>query len=186
MLVTSWKQESGGCGSDRSDPERLVTCESSLDARRSADAQSTTELYLRTRRAAAARGAIPPLVHRDDEVTSWVWHFVIPRLDCWVAERSPSTVVGMLVFEEEWIDQLYVDPELTGAGIGADLIAVAKRERPEGLRLWTFVSNEGAQRFYLRHGFREVERTDGSRNEEGAPYIQYAWAPPRRAPRSRP
>lgn len=44
-----------------------------------------------------------------------------------------------------------------------------------GLRLWTFVSNERTQRFYLRRGFREVERTDGSRSEEGSPDIQYAW-----------
>jgi len=55
------------------------------------------------------------------------------------------------------------------------LLAVAKRERPEGLRLWTFVSNEDAQAFYSRHGFHEVERSDGSDNEEGAPAIQYAW-----------
>jgi ribosomal protein S18 acetylase RimI-like enzyme len=100
---------------------------------------------------------------------------VIPRLDSWVARPSPSSVAGLLVLDHDWIDQLYVDPELTRSGIGAQLLAVAKRERPAGLRLWTFVSNEGAQRFYLRHGFREVERTDGSRNEEGAPDVQYVW-----------
>ena len=37
------------------------------------------------------------------------------------------------------------------------------------------VSNERAQRFYERNGFREVERTDGSGNEEHAPAIQYVW-----------
>jgi hypothetical protein len=39
-----------------------------------------------------------------------------------------------------------------------------------------------AQRFYLRQGFHEVERTDGSRNEEGAPDILYAWNPSRAPP----
>lgn len=102
---------------------------------------------------------------------------VIPRLECWLAERAPDTVVALMVLDADWIDQLYVEPELTGAGIGSELIAVAKRERPGGLRLWTFVSNEGAQRFYLRHGFREVERTDGSGNEERAPDIRFAWTP---------
>jgi len=53
---------------------------------------------------------------------------------------------------------------------------VAKRERPHGLWLWTFVSNEGAQRFYERHGFAEVERTDGRANEERAPDVLYAWS----------
>jgi hypothetical protein len=35
--------------------------------------------------------------------------------------------------------------------------------------------SQGAQRFYLRHGFVEVERTDGAGNEEHAPDIQYGW-----------
>jgi GNAT superfamily N-acetyltransferase len=152
----------------------------------SSDSVAVAELYLRARRAGSARGTIPALVHDDDDVRHWVAHVVIPRLECWLAERVSGPVVGMLVLEGDWIDQLYVDPDLTGAGIGAELIAVAKRRRPDGLRLWTFVSNEAAQRFYLRHGFHEVERTDGSRNEEGVPDIQYAWDPLERARRMTP
>jgi GNAT superfamily N-acetyltransferase len=142
----------------------------------SADAVATAELYLRARRAGSADGAIPPLVHDDGDVREWVTQVVIPTLECWLAEHESGALVGMLVLEHDWIDQLYVDPDLTGAGIGAQLIAVAKRERPDRLRLWTFVSNAGAQRFYRRHGFHEVERTDGGRNEEGAPDILYAWS----------
>ncbi len=81
----------------------------------------------------------------------------------------------MLALDGNWIDQLYVEPRLTGAGIGAELLRVAKRQRPARLELWCFVSNERAQRFYLRHGFREVQRTEGE-NEEGAPDIHYLWA----------
>ena len=144
---------------------------------RPSDAEAAAELYLRARRAGALRGTIPALVHGDTDVREWVSRRVIPTLECWLAERASGTLAGMLVLEADWIDQLYVDPELTGAGTGAALMAVAKRKRPQGLRLWTFVSNEGAQRFYVRHGFREVVRTDGRRNEERAPDIQYAWAP---------
>jgi hypothetical protein len=36
------------------------------------------------------------------------------------------------------------------------------------------VSNLGAQRFYERHGFVEIMRTEGTDNEEHAPEIQYA------------
>ena len=143
----------------------------------SSDAAATAELYLCARRAASAKQTVPPLVHDDDDVREWVTQVVIPRLECWLAEDESGILVGMLVLDGDWIDQLYVDPDLTGAGIGSELIAVAKRERPDRLRLWTFASNEGAQRFYLRHGFHEVKRTDGSRNEEGAPDIQYAWRP---------
>ena|SRR5438067_2346748 len=143
----------------------------------SSDAEEVTRLYVRARCVGSTAETIPPLVHHDDEVRSWVTHVVIPRLDCWLAERASGTLVGMLVLEANWIDQLYVDPDLTRAGIGSGLMAVAKRERPAGLRLWTFVSNDGAQRFYVRHGFLEVERTDGRRNEEGSPDIQYEWRP---------
>jgi GNAT superfamily N-acetyltransferase len=55
-------------------------------------------------------------------------------------------------------------------------IELAKRERPDGLRLWTFASNLRAQRFYERHGFVEAQRTDGRGNEERAPDILYVWA----------
>jgi GNAT superfamily N-acetyltransferase len=142
----------------------------------SADAGATADLCLRARRAGSAEGAIPPLVHDDDDARVWVARVVIPRRECWLAEHESGALVGMLVLEDDWIEQLYVDPARTGSGIGAELIAVARRERPDGLRLRTFASNEGAQRFFPRHGFHEVERKDGSRNEEGAPDILYAWS----------
>jgi GNAT superfamily N-acetyltransferase len=140
-----------------------------------ADIEAVAILYLRARKAAAAAGAIPPPVHDDRDVHGWIADRVIATLDCWVAETSSSALAGILVLDRNWLEQLYVDPDLTGRGVGRILMALAKRERPDGLRLWTFVSNVGAQRFYLRHGFHEVERTDGARNEEHAPDIRYEW-----------
>ena len=95
--------------------------------------------------------------------------------DLWLAVDRLGNVVGILVLNGSWVEQLYVEPALTGHGIGTGLVALAKRERPSGLRLWTFVSNTGAQRFYERHGFVEVKRTDGRDNEEHAPDVLYAW-----------
>jgi GNAT superfamily N-acetyltransferase len=138
------------------------------------DAGAVAALYIRARRAAAVAGSIPPPKHSDEDVRDWIEHLVIPRLEVWLAEDLENRVVGMLVLNDDWVDQLYVDPALTGRGIGSQLLQTARRERPEGLRLWTFASNSGAQRFYERNGFTEVERTDGSGNEEGAPDIQYA------------
>ena len=140
------------------------------------DAEAISALFLRARAAGAAAGTIPPLVHDEEDARNWVATVVLAHRECWVAERA-GLVVGMLVLEADWIDQLYLDPDLTGQGIGSELIAVAKRERPGGLRLWAFVTNKGAQRFYIRHGFVEVERTDGTRNEERSPDILYAWMP---------
>lgn len=140
-----------------------------------ADAAALADLYLRARKAAASAGSIPPSVHSDDETREWIAEVVIARLAVWVAERAEGQPLGMLVLQGPWIEQLYVDPLLTGHGIGTQLLEVAKRESPGELRLWTFDSNVGAQRFYERHGFVPVERTDGSGNEEGAPDIQYAF-----------
>jgi GNAT superfamily N-acetyltransferase len=143
----------------------------------SRDADCVTSLYLRARKAAAEARAIPPTIHTDVETAHWVGSHLIPKLECWVAETSSSQTVGMLVLDEDWIDQLYVEPGLTRRGIGLKLLEVAKQQRPNGLQLWTFVSNRGARRFYRANGFVEIESTDGSRNEEGFPDIRCAWEP---------
>jgi GNAT superfamily N-acetyltransferase len=138
-----------------------------------ADARAAADLWLRARR--AALGAIPEPVHGDDDVRAWFASHVVRDLDLWLAEDRSGALLGILVLDGPWVDQLYVEPGRTGRGIGTALLELAKRERPAGLRLWTFASNTGAQRFYERHGFAEVRRTDGRDNEERAPDILYAW-----------
>jgi len=136
------------------------------------DGEEVAELYLRARKAAIP--AIPMMVHTNEETRSWIARWVVPQTELWVAESDGGALVGMLVLDDEWVDQLYVEPALTGQGIGGELIALAKRERPSGLRLWTFESNVRARRFYERHGFSSRDRTAGD-NEEGAPDILYVW-----------
>ncbi len=141
------------------------------------DAQEVAELYLRARQAAIP--AIPLMVHTNEETRCWIARRVIPQTELWVAESDDGVLVGMLALDDEWVDQLYVEPGLTGHGMGGELISLAKRERPGGLRLWTFASNVGARRFYERHGFSARDRTEGD-NEEGAPDILYVWQGQRR------
>lgn len=136
------------------------------------DAIPVTELWMRARR--AAMPMIPAYVHGDGEVGEWIASIVIPRQETWVAETE-HRLIGMISLDEGWIDQLYVDPDWTGQGVGAGLIRMAKERYPQGLQLWTFESNLGARRFYERHGFVERERTDGRHNEEGSPDIRYQW-----------
>jgi GNAT superfamily N-acetyltransferase len=136
------------------------------------DAEAVADLYLRARK--AAYPTIPMLVHTDEDVRRWIAQRVVRHAELWVAESEDGALVGLLVLEDDWVDQLYVAPTLTGRAIGAELIGLAKRERPNGLRLWTFESNRGAQRFYARHGFRPTARTPGE-NEEGAPDVLYVW-----------
>ena len=131
-------------------------------------------------RAAALRaGSIPAGVHDDDDVRGYFASHIVEDCELWVAEED-GVLAGILVLDGDMVDQLYVEPGRTGRGIGSALLAVAKRERPEGLRLWTFQSNAGAQRFYERHGFVAVRRTDGRDNEERAPDVLYARGGARR------
>jgi GNAT superfamily N-acetyltransferase len=138
-----------------------------------ADARAAADLWLRARKAAV--GVIPPPVHDDDDVRAWFASHVVRDAELWVAEDRARTLVGILVLEGRWLEQLYIEPTMTGRGIGSGLLTLAKRERPDGLRLWTFASNVGAQRFYERHGFVETHRSDGRDNEEAAPAILYVW-----------
>ncbi len=130
-------------------------------------------VWLRSR--AASAPTMPRPVHSDAEVRAWFEHVVLPTKEVWLAETG-GAVVALLVLDGEWIDQLYVDPDHTGNGLGTQLVTVAKRQRPGGLKLWTFQANTRARRFYERHGFIATDATDGD-NEEGAPDVLYEWRP---------
>lgn len=137
------------------------------------EAVEIADVWLRSR--AASVPAIPQKVHADHEVRSWFRDVVLPTKEVWVVDDDDA-VVALLVLEDDWIDQLYVDPTHTGCGLGTRLVEVAKLRRPRGLQLWTFQANDRARRFYERHGFIAIDTTDGD-NEEGAPDVRYQWSP---------
>ncbi len=141
------------------------------------DAEALATLYLAARK--AAYPSMPRSVHHPDEdVRRWMRsRFDADGVEVWLAERD-DVPVGLLVLEDDWLHSLYVDPRLTGRGIGSTLLELAKGLRPDGFGLWVFETNEGAQRFYARHGFAEVRRTDGSDNEEREPDVEMAWPDP--------
>jgi GNAT superfamily N-acetyltransferase len=84
-------------------------------------------------------------------------------------------VLGFAATREGWLDHLYVDPLRHGQGVGSMLLSKAREERAS-LELWTFQRNGQARRFYERNGFRLVELTDGSGNEEREPDARYCWS----------
>ena len=140
------------------------------------DAIAAAEVWLRSRKAAVP--AIPEPRHTDDEVRHHFQTVVVMQRELWLAvDDSDAHVTGLLVLDGADVDQLYVDPERWGRGIGSGLMEHAKQLRPQGLWLWTFQTNTGARRFYERHGFVVVDETDGSGNEERAPDVRYAWRP---------
>jgi GNAT superfamily N-acetyltransferase len=138
------------------------------------EARTIANLWLRSRYASIP--AIPAPAHSDDDAREWFASVVVPNRDVWVIARD-DLPVALLVLADGWVDQLYVDPQWTGRGLGSALIGLAKELRPERLDLWTFQSNIAARRFYERHDFVAIDVTDGE-NEERAPDVHYRWSGP--------
>jgi GNAT superfamily N-acetyltransferase len=115
-------------------------------------------------------------VHPDDETRTWVRRHLLEECEVWVA-TAETAVVGVLALRDAWVEQLYVLREWSGRGVGGRLLERAKERSPGGLQLWTFVSNEAARTFYEHQGFRVVEQTDGSGNEEHQPDLRMVWRP---------
>lgn len=122
----------------------------------------------------AAVPMMPPPVHSPEEDRAWVARQLAGEREVWLVEAS-GELLGYVFLEPEWLHSLYVRPDLTGRGIGTFLLDFVKGVRPGGFSLWVFVSNDGAQRFYRRHGLVEIRRTDGAGNDERSPDIEMAW-----------
>jgi GNAT superfamily N-acetyltransferase len=133
------------------------------------DVESIVSVHLSSRGTAA----MPPGIHPEHEVRAWLTE----RLDLdevWAAEVD-GEVAAYARFTETWLDDLYVAPDRAGQGLGSALLDLVKARRPEGFCLWVFEMNAPARGFYARHGLVELERTDGSGNEEKQPDIKMAW-----------
>lgn len=117
-----------------------------------------------------------PNLHTDDQIRDWIRDEMVPAHEVWVAEAD-GRIVGFAALTDDLLGHLYVHPEAQSQGVGTALLEWAKSRRPCGFRLWVFQKNEGARRFYERHGFHLVELTDGSGNEEREPDALYEWRP---------
>ncbi len=91
--------------------------------------------------------------------------------------RHCGRPVGFLALQAEGVPAFYLAKDARGMGIGKALLDEAK-SRVASLSLWTCQANNGARRFYAREGFREVELTDGARNEEKLPDVRCVWHRP--------
>jgi GNAT superfamily N-acetyltransferase len=144
------------------------------------DAGEVAEVHIRSRRAAEKAGLIPPSIHTDDEIRRWVAEHLMKACEVWIALSGRKTI-AMMALEGDLLDQLYVAPGRQSRGVGAMMLKLAKVLSPARLRLFTFLSNAPARRFYEAHGFIAIDFNDGSRNEECAPDALYEWNPARAA-----
>ncbi|MDB5621011.1 GNAT family N-acetyltransferase [Tardiphaga sp.] len=124
---------------------------------------------------AAFDHALPWLtgLHTSDEDRWFYRERMFTRCALWGAFDG-GAMTGIIAFRGDWIDQLYVLPQLQGRGVGSELLEIAKRSF-DRLQLWTFQRNAPARRFYEARGFALVEQTDGAGNEEKEPDARYLW-----------
>ena len=117
-----------------------------------------------------------PPVHSEAEDLNWARHSLIPSGGVTFATVDDN-VIGVLAVSRadsaDWIDQMYIQPEYCGRGVGSQLMRAALSSLSRPIRLYTFQQNGRARRFYERFGFSAIEWGDGSRNEEGCPDVLY-------------
>lgn len=139
-----------------------------------ADATEVAELFWRIR--AESVPYIPMIVHPRETVEPFVREVLLREFEVWLAEVDGVPVGFLALMPPDQLGHLYITAEHTGHGLGGRFLEIARGRFPDGLELWVFESNAGALRFYERHGFVLVERTEGD-NEEGAPDLRLVWRP---------
>lgn len=136
------------------------------------DADAIADVFI----AARAGMTYLPRLHSDDDVRRFFGEIVLPRGEVW-ASLDDDAVVAFAALSGDELWHLYVHPDAQGRGHGGELLDVVKQRRPDGFRFWVFQQNEGARRFYERHGCSLVRLTDGAENEERTPDALYEWRP---------
>jgi putative acetyltransferase len=136
------------------------------------DIEPVAQLFRTVRRA-----SLPylPELHTAADDLDFFRDRVFAECEVWVAQAD--AIDGFIAFRTGWVDHLYVHPEQQRQGLGNALLALAMKAHTP-LRLWVFQRNTAAISFYRAHGFREIERTDGSGNEEREPDALMEWRAP--------
>jgi GNAT superfamily N-acetyltransferase len=133
------------------------------------DAEPISTLFAR------AKDEMTYIPRIPDDVRPKLGGMYIARYEVWVREEDGRTVAFIGLGDDDMLEHIYVDPEFQSRGIGGELLAHAKRLRPDRLQLWVFQKNVGARRFYEREGFRLVKLTGGADNMEREPDALYEW-----------
>ncbi len=100
---------------------------------------------------------------------------IVPDARLWVS-CDGDDIAAFVAMRGSLIDRLYVDPPAQRRGHGTALLALARRESPLGLELFTHQQNTRARAFYEKHGFEAV-RFGVSPAPELVPDVEYHWRP---------
>ena len=101
---------------------------------------------------------------------------LLPAADVVIAEAQ-GVMIGFVTVDPctLYLDQIVVAPEFWGSGVGAALIAAAKRISPNGLDLDVNTDNARAIAFYGQQGF--AVSGAGVNPISGKPVHRMSWRP---------
>ena len=134
----------------------------------------TVAVFHRSKRAALT--FLPTeMEHTIEDDRGYFSEVLMPKAQVWVALKD-DRIVGLLALAEQQVEQLYVDTEHQGTGVGAALLSHAKSQSPAGLTLYTHQKNTRARRFYEKHGFVPI-RFGISPAPESEPDVFFRWSP---------
>ena len=98
---------------------------------------------------------------------------VLMENEIWVAVVN-NRLAAFMAVNQEFIDQLYIDPNYWRQGIGSALLAHERKLSPEHVWLYTLQVNVNARAFYVKNGF-VAEKFGVSPPPESEPDIEYHW-----------
>ena len=107
------------------------------------------------------------------EDQSYFRNQILKKDQVWVVEVDQRPIAFMAM-ENDFIDQLYVDPRYQRRGIGESLLEFARGRSPEHLWLYTLQVNVNARSFYEKNGF-VAEKFGFSPPPENEPDVEYHW-----------
>ena len=136
------------------------------------DFEAVTKLWRRAR-----EQAFPDFQSRKGhtfaEDQAYFRDVVLVKDEVWVVELD-GVPLAFMAIAEDFIDQLYVDPDHQRLRIGKALLDHAKLLSPEHLWLYTFQINTSGRFFYEKNGFRVV-KFGVSPSPESEPDVEYHW-----------
>lgn len=80
----------------------------------------------------------------------------LPSSETWVYEADKQ-ILGFVSYYQGFIPALFVSPNAQSKGLGRELLSILKESYSQ-LNLAVYAENSRAHSFYMRQGFKEVER----------------------------
>ena len=99
---------------------------------------------------------------------------VLQQDQVWLTVDDADRATGLMAIRQDFIDLLYVRPDVWGQGLGSRLLEHARALSPRHLWLYTLQINHQARAFYEKRGF-VAERFGVSPPPESEPDVEYHW-----------